>query len=339
MMRPKIALFLILTSLLATPVFAQTGSAPTAVLKAPQSIAFGAPLTLNGAQSLDSDGSIIRYIWTKLTGVGGAMTLNQAFGTLEPTFLVPQPSGRPLAIGRHRFRLVVNDNSGNQSSPDEFEVIVVDSTAPTAVLDAPASVAFGAPLQLSGAQSSDTVGRVVRYVWTHVQGSGSGFLLNQPLVTDVNNLIVPQPAGNPLAVGRHVFRLTVTDDAGNQSQPVDRQVLVVDNVAPTAVLEAPKQVLQLQPFQLSGASSRDSGGRIFRFEWLRISGSTAGPMPLGQPVVTDTNALSVVQSLTSYLGIGRHVFRLVVVDDSGNKSAPADFSVDVIAPLPSGRSQ
>lgn len=339
MIRPKIALFLVLTSLLATPVFAQTGSAPNAVLKAPQSIAFGAPLTLNGAQSFDPDGSIIRYIWTKLTGEGGAMTLNQAFGTLEPTFLVPQPSGRPLAIGRHRFRLVVDDDSGNHSNPDEFEVIVIDSTTPTAVLDAPASIAFGTPLQLSGARSSDTVGRVVRYVWTHVQGSGSGLLLNQPLVTDVNNLIAPQPAGNPLAVGRHVFRLTVSDDAGNQSQPVERAVVVLDAAAPTAVLEAPKQVMQVQPFQLSGARSSDVGGRVRQYQWTRISGSTAGPMPLGQPVVTDTSAFSVVQSLTSYLGVGRHVFRLVVVDDSGNQSNPADFPVEITAPLPSGRSQ
>jgi hypothetical protein len=300
MIRPKIALFLVLTSLLATQVFAQSGSAPSAVLQAPRTIAFGAPLTLNGAQSFDTDGSIIRYVWTKLTGEGGAMTLNQAFGPRD-TFVVPQPAGA-LAIGRHRFRLVVDDNSGNHSNPTEVEVIVIDSTAPTAVLDAPDSVAFGAPLQLSGAQSTDTVGRVVRYVWTHVQGSGSGLLLNQPLVTDVNSLIVPQPAGNPLAVGRHIFRLAVSDDSGNQSQSVERPVVVLDTAAPTAVLDAPKQVMQIQPFQLSAARSSDVGGRVRQFQWTRISGTPDGPMPLGQPVVTDANAFAVAQSLTSYLG-------------------------------------
>lgn len=339
MFRPKIAPFLVLTSLLATTVFAQTGSAPSAVLKAPQTIAFGAPLTLSGAQSFDSDGTIIRYVWTKLTGEGGAMTLNQAFGTLEPTYLVPQPAGRALALGRHRFRLVVDDNSGNHSNPDEIEVIVVDSTAPTAVLDAPASVAFGAPLTLSGAQSGDTVGRIVQYVWTHTQGSGSGLLLNQPLVTDANSLLVPQPAGNFLAVGRHVFRLVVVDDSGNQSQPAERPVVVLDTVAPTATLDAPKQVMQIQPFQLSGARSTDVGGRVRQFQWTRISGTPDGPMPLGQPVVTDANALTVAQSLTSYLGVGRHVFRLVVVDDSNNQSRPAEFPVEIIAPLPSGRTK
>ena len=339
MIRPKIALFLILTSLLATPVFAQSGSAPSAVMQAPRTITFGAPLTLSGAQSSDPDGTIVRYVWTKLTGEGGAMTLNQAFGTLEPTFVVPQPAGRSLAIGRHRFRLVVDDNSGNHSNPTEVEVIVIDSTAPTAVLDASDSIAFGAPLTLSGAQSTDTVGRVVRYVWTHVQGSGSGMLLNQPLVTDVNSLIVPQPAGNPLAVGRHIFRLAVSDDSGNQSQSVERPVVVLDTAAPTAVLDAPKQVMQIQPFQLSAARSSDVGGRVRQFQWTRISGTPDGPLPLGQPVVTDANAFAVAQSLTSYLGVGRHVFRLVVVDDSGNQSRPAEFPVEIIAPLPSGRTK
>lgn len=339
MTRPKIALFLVLMSLVATPVFAQSGSAPTAILQAPQSIAFGAPLTLSGAQSFDSDGSIIRYVWTKLTGAGGGMALNQSFGTLEATFVVPQPAGHPLAIGRHRFRLVVDDNSGNHSSPTEIEVIVIDSTAPTAVLDAPDSIAFGAPLQLSGAQSSDTVGRVVRYVWTHVQGSGSGLPLNQPLVTDTSSLIVPQPAGNPLAVGRHIFRLAVSDDSGNQSKATERPVVVLDTAAPTAVLEAPKQVIQIQPFQLSGARSSDVGGRVRLYQWTRISGTPDGPMPLGQTVVTDANALAVAQSLTSYLGVGRHVFRLVVVDDSNNQSRPAEFPVEITAPLPSGRSK
>lgn len=339
MIRPTIALFLVLTSLLATPVFAQSGSAPSAVLQAPRTIAFGAPLTLSGAQSSDPDGSIIRYVWTKVTGAGGGMALNQSFGTLEATYLVPQPAGNPLAVGRHRFRLVVDDNSGNHSNPTEVEVIVVDSTAPTAVLDAPDSIAFGAPLQLSGAQSSDTVGRVVRYVWTHVQGSGSNMPVNQPLVTDTSSLIVPQPAGNPLAVGRHVFQLAVSDDAGNQSKATERPVVVLDTAAPTAVLEAPKQVMQILPFQLSGARSSDVGGRVRLYHWTRISGTPDGPMPIGQPVVTDATALTVAQSLTSYLGVGRHVFRLVVVDDSNNQSRPAEFPVEIIAPLPSGRTK
>jgi len=339
MIRPKMALFVVLTSLLATPVFAQSGSVPSAILQAPQTVAFGAPLTLSGTKSFDSDGSIIRYVWTKLTGAGGGMALNQSFGTLEATFVVPQPAGHPLTVGRHRFRLVVDDNSGNHSTPTEAEVIVVDNIPPTALLDAPQSIAIGSALQLSGARSTDVGGQVTQYIWTHMEGGGSNLPLNQPLVTDTNSVVVPQTANNPLAVGRHRFRLVVTDDAGNQSKAVEAPVIVVDNIPPTAVLEGPKQAMQVQPFQLSGARSSDVGGRVRLFQWTRISGMPDGPMPLSQPVVTDANILAVAQTLTSYLGVGRHVFRLVVVDDSGNQSKPADFPVEITAPLPSGRSQ
>lgn len=237
MIRHKIALLLVLTTLPAAPVLAQSGSAPSAVLNTPQSIAFGAPLTLSGAQSFDTDGNIIRYVWTKIAGTGGGMALNQSFGTLEATYLVPQPAGQPLAVGRHRFRLVVDDNSGNHSTPNE------------------------------------------------------------------------------------------------------REVIVVDNIPPTAVLEGPKQAMQVQPFQLSGMRSSDTGGKVVRFLWTRVAGTSDGPMPLGQPVVTGANILTVAQSLTSYLGVGRHLFRLVVLDDAGNQSKPADFPVEITAPLPSGRSQ
>ncbi|MGE0032201.1 MAG: hypothetical protein AB7T20_13880 [Steroidobacteraceae bacterium] len=339
MIRPKMALFLVLTPFLATPVFAQSGSAPSAVLQAPQSIAFGAPLTLSGAQSFDTDGTIIRYVWTKITGAGGGMALNQSFGTLEATYVVPQPAGHPLAVGRHRFRLVVDDNSGNHSTPTEAEVIVVDNIPPTALLDAPQSIAIGSALQLSGARSTDVGGQVTQYIWTHMEGGGSNLPLNQPLVTDTNSIVVPQAANNPLAIGRHRFRLVVTDDAGNQSKAVEAPVIVVDNIPPTAVLEGPKQAMQIQPFQLSGARSSDVGDRVRQFQWTRISGTPDGPMPLGQPVVTDASTFTVAQTLASYFGVGRHVLRLVVVDDSGNQSNPADFPVEITAPLPSGRTK
>jgi hypothetical protein len=338
MNRAHIALFLAL-AWLALPAQAQSNAAPTAVLSAPHTIPYSSPLTLSGAGSVDPDGTVLRYVWTKLTGDGGGMPLNASFGTLEPTYLVPQPAGHPLALGRHRFRLVVDDNSGNHSNPTELEVLVIDNTAPTAVLDAPDSIGFGAPLELSGARSTDVLGRIAQYAWTHIEGGGSNFVLNQPVVTDASSVVVSQPAGNALALGRHRFRLIVSDDSGNVSQPTERVVMVTDTTAPTAVLDAERQVTQIQPFQLSAARSFDVGGKVKQFQWTRIAGTPDGPMPLGKPVVTTTNALVVAQSPTSYLGIGRHVFRLLVADDSGNASKPTDVAVDIVAPLPAGRSQ
>lgn len=430
--------------LVAAPASAQDTTAPTAVLDAPNSVAIGASLTLSGSRSTDVGGRIARYVWTRIEGTGGGMALNMPFGTLESSLVVPQTAGNPLAIGRHRFRLIVEDNSGNRSQPvervvfildsfpptavlevpsqiihgrpftlsaagstdvggrvvryqwtrvggsgggpmplnepvvtetasytvqqsaakslaggkhvfrlivmddsgnqsqpadDSAVVLVPDTTAPTAVLDVPNSLAIGSALQLSGAQSTDIGGRVVRYVWTRLEGNGGGMPLNQPVVTEANVYLVPQPAGNALAIGRHRFRLAVTDDSGNQSQPVDRVVIVLDNIAPTAVLDAPRTAMQIQPFQLSAARSFDTGGRVVRYQWVRIAGSGEGPIPLNTPFVTEASGMTIPQSLTSYLGVGRHIFRLVVTDDSGNQSNPTDVAVDITAPLPSGRSQ
>jgi hypothetical protein len=75
----------------------------------------------------------------------------------------------PLPAGRHRFQLVVEDDSGNLSAPDTVEVIVRDTQKPTAVLDAPREVELGRSFQLSGKRSSDVAtGRIVKYIWTRL---------------------------------------------------------------------------------------------------------------------------------------------------------------------------
>ncbi len=73
----------------------------------------------------------------------------------------------PLAVGRHRFQLIVVDDAGNSSLPDAVDIIVRDSKNPTAVITAPTQVEFGESFGLDGRRSSDVApGRVVKYIWT-----------------------------------------------------------------------------------------------------------------------------------------------------------------------------
>ena|SRR6185295_7600975 len=93
----------------------------------------------------------------------------QDIRTPDPTIEVTVTPQSPLPPGRHRFQLVVIDDSGIQSEPSIAEVIVIDDQKPTAVLDAPRSVPFGKSFTLSGARSSDIApGRVAAYVWTRL---------------------------------------------------------------------------------------------------------------------------------------------------------------------------
>ena len=91
---------------------------------------------------------------------------NQTIETPEPEIEVTVNPQAPLPVGRHRFQLVVIDDSGNVSEPDVVEVIVKDTSKPTAVLQAPREVNFGQSFQFTGRQSFDVGGRIVRYRWT-----------------------------------------------------------------------------------------------------------------------------------------------------------------------------
>lgn len=101
--------------------------------------------------------------------------INQEVTTDTPTVEVTIGEENPLSVGRHTFRLVVVDDSGNQSVPDEVIVIVADQEAPTAVLRAPRTVGFGSSFELNGERSFDVGGgRIARYVWTYVGPGGDG---------------------------------------------------------------------------------------------------------------------------------------------------------------------
>jgi hypothetical protein len=94
--------------------------------------------------------------------------VGQPVVTDNPEVEVTIAPNAPLPAGRHRFQLVVTDDSGNSSDPSVTEVIVRDTQKPTAVLDAPREVELGRSFQLSGKRSSDIGGRIVKYTWTRL---------------------------------------------------------------------------------------------------------------------------------------------------------------------------
>ena len=95
--------------------------------------------------------------------------INTDITTEASTIEVTVNPDSPLPLGRHRFRLIVVDDSGNRSAADEVEMIIADQNAPTAVLNVPRVAAFGTSFNLDGSRSFDAGGgRVVQYVWTYL---------------------------------------------------------------------------------------------------------------------------------------------------------------------------
>jgi hypothetical protein len=92
---------------------------------------------------------------------------NTPVETTSATIEVTVNPTNPLPIGKHKFQLVVVDDSGNISQPAVTEVVVADKTKPTAVIDAPNTVEAGKSFQLSGANSIDLPpGKIIKYIFT-----------------------------------------------------------------------------------------------------------------------------------------------------------------------------
>lgn len=88
----------------------------------------------------------------------------------DATLVITVDANRPLPVGAYTFQLEVVDDSGNRSQAVQARLFVIDNQAPTAIISAPRTVAFGQPLTLSGAESRDVGGgRIARYIWTLVQ--------------------------------------------------------------------------------------------------------------------------------------------------------------------------
>jgi hypothetical protein len=274
---------------------------PTAVLEAPNAIVEGHPLAVEGDRSVDPGGVIRRYFWQ--------LDALPVVETTEPTFVFTPPA-YVLAPGLHLVGLQVMDDAGNLSSVDQRQVQVIADTRPTAVLSGPASVPVGADLAMSGSSSVDPVGQIVRYDWT---------LDRFAVVSTTESSFTFKATTYPLAAGLHEVSLVVVDDAGQSSIPDVFRVQVGDSVAPTAVLSGPASIAEGDDLPMDGSQSIDPVGRIVGYEWT-LEGFA--------PVATAASTFTFTH--TGYpLTPGRYVVQLVVVDDSGNRSEPDAWAVDV----------
>ncbi len=106
--------------------------------------------------------------------------VNQEIATQEPVIEVTIDPKNPLPPGRHRFRLVVVDDSKNTSAGDEIEVIIADQTAPNAVLNGPKIVATGNSFNLDGSKSFDLGGgSITSYLFTYL---GQSLVITPPII-------------------------------------------------------------------------------------------------------------------------------------------------------------
>lgn len=156
-------------------------------------------VTLDGSMSSVSEGSIAAFHWS---------------GTPDPND-VEMPT-LSLAPGEHTFSLVIEDDSGVMSEPDEVVITVNGAPVADAGTDIEVEAENGmATVTLDGTASADPSKSIVSFVWT---GSPDPDDVASPTLT--------------LSLGEYVFTLVVMDDQGATSASDTVRVSVVTQATP-----------------------------------------------------------------------------------------------------------
>ncbi|MEI9913340.1 MAG: T9SS type A sorting domain-containing protein [Bacteroidota bacterium] len=266
--------------------------------------------SLNGSNSLDLDGTITGYAWSRVSGpttftFGNA---NAATTTLSN-----------LVQGTYVFRLTVTDNGG---ATDIDNIVVTVNAIANQVPGANAgnNIVITLPVNsttLTGS-GSDLDGTITGYAWSRVSGpTNFAFGNAASATTTLTNLVQ----------GTYTFRLTVTDNSGATATDdvnVTVNPAVVPNQAPVA--RAGNDIVITLPVNyttLNGNTSTDPDGVIVSYSWSRVSGPAAFTFSSAGSIATGLNNL--VQ--------GIYVFGLTVTDNSGVTSSD-NITVTVNAAVP-----
>lgn len=252
--------------------------------------------TLNGNGSDDTDGNIVSYQWTRISGPPNFLIVNANAAATNLTNLVQ---------GTYVFRLTVTDDDG---ATDTDNITIIVNTPPVA--NAGIDIVMTLPTNsttLNGSNSTDPDGSIVTYTWTRVGGPAQFTLANANGVnTSISNLVQ----------GLYTFRLTITDNNG--AATYDQVRITVNAAPPPAPNQAPtaragNDIVIHMPtnsVELNGSSSSDPDGNIVFREWRQTSGPADATISNAQAALTNV----------ADLVVGVYEFELTVRDDDGATS-------------------
>lgn len=276
-----------------------TNMPPFAVAGADQTITVD-NVNIDSWGSNDIDGSIVSYLWTK---VSGPATFNMPYNMYASCGI------NGMVSGVYQFELQVADNLG-AIGKDTVQITVnlpgppPPNQPPSA--NAGANIIITLPVNnttLNGSASSDPDGSIISYSWSKISGPAQYTIGNAGTVTT--------PLSN-LVQGTYDFRLVVTDNNGvTDSDTIT--VTVNAGTPPPNLLPIARAgndisiTLPVNNTTLNGSNSYDPDGSITSFSWSKISGPT-------QYIIGDAAAAS---TTLSNLVQGSYAFRLVVTDNTG----------------------
>ncbi len=207
--------------------------------------------TLKGTLSTDADGTILRYIWTKVSGPTAGVLTN---GTKSIATL----SG--LTAGIYKYSLKVIDSRASWAL-DTMTITVNATPLAKAGVDGVITVPASS-YTVNGSASSDPDGTITSYKWTKIAG---------PTSYVITNSVAASTSITSLTAGTYTFRLTVKD---NRNGTAYDDMLIIVNRPPIANAGADSTTkLPKNTSTLIGSGSSDPDGTI-TYLWSKIGGPT-----------------------------------------------------------------
>jgi C1A family cysteine protease len=239
-----------------------SNDAPTARAGADRSVAEGASVALNGANSQDPEGESLSYRWQKISGPN--ITLDDT-SKAEASFTAPNltTAGDAQLV----FELTVTDPSGASDSDRVTITVTWENDAPTANAGDDRTVDEGAAVQLDGSASRDREGAVAGYQWR--QTGGPPVQLTR---ADTAQAGFDAPNLTSAADAELVFELTVTDAHGDTGTDSVRVTVAWENDAPTALAGDDQTVAPGEAVTLDAAASSDPDDGINAYAWTQVAG-------------------------------------------------------------------
>ena len=280
-------------------------------------VAAGATVTLVGS-GRDVGGRVVSYAWRWVGGTGAAVTLTGA-QTSMASFTADTPKAGAADV-IHEFELIVTDNEGAASDPDQVTVTVTAPFAdPVAEAGEDLIVASGKVVMLDGSGSTAERRRTIAsYAWTRTGGTTGG-----SVTLDDASAERPIFTADTLSPGApdviHILQLIVEDDAGIASE-ADTVTVTVEapNLPPVADAGDDQTVAPGATVILDARGSMDNDGTVVTYFWSQIvTGS-------GSVSLTDAHtsmASFTADTLAHDAADVTHEFILFVTDDGGTRTS------------------
>jgi PKD repeat protein len=262
---------------------------PIADPNGPYSGTVGLPVSFDGSDSSDPDGTIISHSWDFGDGSSG-MGVN--------------PSHSYNAAGTYNVTLTIMDNAGATDSGGTTATISnVANLSPVADANGPYSGTAGSPVTFDGTASTDPDGSIVSYDWNFGDGTIAMDAGATPSHTYGSN-------------GSFTVMLTVTDNAGvSASDSTTANIGNVSNEPPVADANGPYSGTVGSPVSFDGGGSSDPDGSITAYQWNFGDGSTGTGVNPDHAyntdgsftvtlMVTDNAGASDTDTTTATIGVG-----------------------------------